>query len=121
MYVYYESYQYRNNSNGFVSVSTYTHKVTVHQHANERLRELLTRKFGSKAVSKLTWDGRIYVRETLRIARHNKYLPTHRFFKRATFTDRATSRNFGLSIFSEIVSDDGLVEHRIERTDFIDE
>lgn len=118
MYVYYENYRYRSDSNGFVSISTYTHKITVHQRANERLRQLLVRKFGSKAVSKLTWDGRIYVRETLRIARHNRYLPSHRFYNRAAFTDRATSKNFGLSIFAEISHELG--ESRCERNNFLD-
>lgn len=120
MYVYYETHKYCSGSKGFISVSFYTHRITVFENCSERVRELLIAKYGHKAVSKLTWDGRIYVRETMRIARHNRYLPSHPYYKRAEFTDRAVSSNYGLSIFARVTKEDQLVCKELRRYTFDD-
>ena len=120
MYVFYETFRYVNYNKGFKSVSFYTHRVTVFTNVTPRLYEVFKARYGSKALSG-NWQrngGKLYVRETLRIARHNQYLPEHPYYNRAAFTDRATSRNFGLSIFTEIDSENGLRKTR--RNNFID-
>lgn len=112
MYVYYQSYKFKS--------AFYTHRITVHENANGRLREILESKYGYKAVTWSRRTGKLYVRETLRIARvhrskerdiRGRPLPKKWHF--------ATSRNFGLSIYAEIDSELG--QRICQRYNFMDD
>lgn len=103
MYVYYETYKYPG--------AFYTHRITVYENANGRLRAVLEAKYGRKAVSWNRSSERIYVRETMRIARvHQNKTRTNRT-KHFGEWDFATSRNFALSIYAHI--DVGLGLHSV--------
>lgn len=111
MYVYYETHRFGS--------AFYTHRITVHENANGRLCQKIQDKYGSKAVSWNKSSERIYVRETLRIARVHRNKP--RTARTKTFGEWyfATSKNYGLSIYSEIISE--LDERRCEKYNFLDE
>lgn len=98
MYVYYENFKF--------GAAFYTHRITVHEKCSRHLRETLVRKYGSKAVSKINPAGRVYVRETMRIARVHKNrprTPRTRSFGEWHF---ATVRNFALNLELRIDYDD---------------
>lgn len=111
MYVYYETHRFGS--------AFYTHRITVHENANGRLCEKIQAKYGRKAVSWNLKRGRIYVRETLRIARVHRNKPRTARIKTFGEWHFATSKNYGLSIYSEIVPELG--ERRLERYNFLDE
>lgn len=111
MYVYYETHKFGN--------AFYTHRITVFENANGRLCEKIQAKYGRKAV---TWNlkrGRIYVRETLRIARLHKSKARNARTRQFGEWHFATSLNYGLSIFTEIDREVG--HSRLERYNFLDE
>ena len=105
MYVYYETYKYPG--------AFYTHRITVYENANGRLRAVLEAKYGHKAVSWNKRTGRFYVRETLRIARVHKNKPRNSRTRHFGEWHFATSRNFALSIFASI--DKGSDERKVSR------
>lgn len=111
MYVYYETPQ-------FGSVF-YTHRITVFENANGRLCEKVQAKYGHKAVTWNKSSRRIYVRETLRIARLHRSKTRNSRTRQFGEWHFATSRNYGLSIFTEIDCEVG--NSRIERYNFLDE
>ena len=111
MYVYYETHRFGS--------AFYTHRITVHENANGRLYQKVQNKYGSKAVSWNKSSKRIYVRETLRIARVHRNKPRTARTKMFGEWYFATSKNYGLSIFAEIVPE--LDERRCEKHNFLDE
>lgn len=107
MYAYYETYKFPG--------AWYTHRVTVYTNASGRLCEKLIAQYGRKAVSWNLKRRRVYVRETLRIARVHKNKPRTPQTKRYGEWNFATSRNFVLGIFAEFHPDTG--EKTINRSE----
>lgn len=111
MYVYYETHQFGS--------AFYTHRITVFENANGRLCEKVQAKYGHKAVTWNKSSKRIYVRETLRIARLHRSKARNARTRQFGEWHFSTSRNYGLSIFTET---DGEVGYsRLERYNFLDE
>lgn len=108
MYVYYETHKFAG--------AFYTHRVTVHENATGRLCEKLQAQYGRKAVSWNLKRRRVYVRETLRIARLHQSKPRNSRTKHFGEWHFATSRNFALSIYARIDLEDGVHEQRCGRT-----
>ena len=109
MYVYYETHKFGS--------AFYTHRITVFENANGRLCEKVQAKYGRKAVS---WDKssrRIYVRETLRIARLHQSKARNARTRQFGEWYFATSCNYDLSIFTETDSEVGY--SRLERYNFL--
>ena len=94
MYVYYQSYRFPG--------AIYTHRITVHENPNGRLREVLEAKYGSKAV---TWNKRtkrLYVRETMRIARVHKNKTRTTQTRKYGEWNFATVKNYALNIIIRV-------------------
>ncbi|AWN08599.1 hypothetical protein HOT32_gp16 [Erwinia phage Faunus] len=99
MYVYYETWQFGS--------SFYTHRVTVYERCTDKLFQTLKSKFGSKSVNRTKGSGKVYVRETMRIARVHRNMPRTPATKRYGEWLFATSRNFVLGISAEFHPDSG--------------
>lgn len=106
MYVYYETWKFGS--------SFYTHRVTVYERCTDKLFQTLKSKFGSKSVNRTKGSGKVYVRETMQIARVHRNMPRTPATKRYGEWLFATPRNFALSIFASIDGESG--EQTISRT-----
>ena len=114
MYVFYRNYHYVSNTSTMRTSSFYTHKVTVFENGNESLFQTLCGKHGNNRVSSNKKDlakgsARIYVRETLRIARVFKPNKNHQ-----EYTDKlcgkATVHNYCTNNSFELDYEDGILE-----------
>lgn len=104
MYVFYENYIFKSRSTTQRSVGYYTHRVTVHEDCSIDDCIRFKKKYG-KICNYNSTTKKIYIRETLRIARINKTVEGHKDHDPSHH--RASVRNFGLDIFITTSRTDG--------------